>query len=134
MHSNYADAYFSFISIPFAVVTFILLATFPGWHEEEGSNGSERDVKPFPSRPVSQVALVCIFISALMALLGSFWQHMASVAASTMTEVFTYDRISGGVGAVAMVLGWLSSFFLIVVTLGLLIMILSIRVLSQMAG
>lgn len=124
----------SFISIPFAVIAFILLGTFPGWHEEVDSNGSELDVKPFASKPVSQVALACTFISALMALLGSFWQHMASVAASTMLEVFTYDLTSGGVGAGAMVLAWLSSFFLIVVTLGLLIMILSIRVLSQMSG
>jgi hypothetical protein len=48
---------------------------------------------------------------------------MVRVAASTMAEVFTYELTSGGVGAGATVLGWLSSFFLILITLGVFIMI-----------
>ncbi|KAA8566090.1 hypothetical protein EYC84_008694 [Monilinia fructicola] len=49
--------YLIIIAIIFAFICLLLLATFPGWHEEEDALGSEREVKPFPSRPVSQVAL-----------------------------------------------------------------------------
>ena len=53
------------IAIIFAFICLLLLATFPGWHEEETSEGSDREVKPFPSRPVSQVALAIIFIASI---------------------------------------------------------------------
>ena len=68
-----------------------------------------------------------------MALLASFWQHMAGAAASTMAEVFTYGAATGDVGAGAMVLGWLSFALLMIACVGLLVMILSIRVLAAMA-
>lgn len=123
----------SFISIPFAFIAFVLLYTFPGWHEDAESQGSEREVKPFPSRTVSHVALGCITVASIIALLAVFWQHMASTAAATMAEVFTYGAASGSVGAGAMVLGWLSFSLQMMTAIGLLVMILSIRVLSQLS-
>lgn len=118
----------------FAFICFILLATFPGWHEEEDSTGSERDVKPFPSRPVSQIALAIIFIASIFILVSVLWQHTASVAASVIAQDFANGSVKSGVGTSAMVMGWFSFALLIVVTIGLLVMILSIRVLSQMAA
>ncbi|KAG5752749.1 hypothetical protein H9Q69_008217 [Fusarium xylarioides] len=124
--------YLIIIAIIFAFVCLLLLATFPGWHEETDSEGSDREVKPFPSRPVSQIALALIFISAIFVLVSVLWQHTASVAASVIAQDFGNGAVKSGVGTSAMVLGWFSFAQLIVVTIGLLIMILSISVLSSM--
>ncbi|SPO04288.1 uncharacterized protein DNG_06971 [Cephalotrichum gorgonifer] len=125
--------YLIIIAIIFAFICVLLLATFPVWHEETDSDGSEREVKPFPSRPVSQVALAIIFISAIFVLVSVLWQHTASVAASIIAEDFGNGSVKSGVGTSAMVMGWFSFTLLIVVTIGLLVMILSIRVLTEMA-
>lgn len=124
--------YLIIIAIIFAFICLLLLATFPGWHEEEDSEGSEREVKPFPSRPVSQIALAIIFISSIFVLVSVLWQHTASVAASVIAQDFGNGVVKSGVGSSAMVMGWFSFTLLIIVTIGLLVMILSIRVLSSM--
>uniref|UniRef100_L2FNQ9 Factor-induced protein 1 n=1 Tax=Colletotrichum fructicola (strain Nara gc5) TaxID=1213859 RepID=L2FNQ9_COLFN len=120
--------YLIIIAIIFAFVCFLLLATFPGWHEEEDSEGSDREVKPFPSRPVSQISLAIIFIASIFVLVSVL------VAASIIAQDFGNGAVKSGVGSSAMVLGWFSFTLLIIVTIGLLVMILSIRVLSQMVG
>ncbi|KAF4512030.1 hypothetical protein G6O67_001215 [Ophiocordyceps sinensis] len=124
--------YLIIIAIIFAFLCLLLLATFPGWHEEEDSEGSEREVKPFPSRPVSQIALAIIFIASIFVLVSVLWQHTASVAASIIAQDFGNGAVRSGVGTSAMVMGWFSFTLLIIVTIGLLVMILSIRVLGQM--
>ena len=121
----------SIIAIVFAFICLLLLATFPGWHEEEDVNGSEREVKPFPSRPVSQIALAIIFIASIFVLVSVLWQHTASVAASIIAQDLGNGSVRSGVGTTAMVLGWFGFALLIIVTIGLLVMILSIRVLSE---
>ncbi|TRX95959.1 hypothetical protein FHL15_003101 [Xylaria flabelliformis] len=125
--------YLLIIAIIFAFVCFLLLATFPGWHEEEDSEGSEREIKPFPSRPVSQIALAIIFIASIFVLVSVLWQHTASVAASIIAQDFGNGSVKSGVGTSAIVMGWFSFALLIIVTIGLLVMILSIRVLTQLA-
>ena len=127
-----SDLFLSIVAIIFAFVCFLLLATFPGWHEQEDSEGSDREVKPFPSRPVSQVALAIIFIASIFVLVSVLWQHTASVAASIIAQDFANGAVKSGVGTSAMVLGWFSFALLIIVTIGLLVMILSIGVLTQM--
>jgi hypothetical protein len=124
--------YLIIIAIVFSFICFLLLATFPGWHDEEDSEGSDREVKPFPSRPVSQVALAIIFIASIFILVSVLWQHTASVAASVIAQDFGNGSVRSGVGTSAMVLGWFSFTLLIIVTIGLLVMILSIKVLSQL--
>jgi len=126
--------YLIIIAIIFAFICLLLLATFPGWHEEEDASGSEREVKPFPSRPVSQIALAIIFISSIFVLVSVLWQHTASVAASVIAQDFGNGSVLSGVGTTAMVLGWFSFALLIIVTIGLLVMILSISVLSETFG
>lgn len=123
----------SIIAIIFAFVTFILLATFPGWHEEaDPRTGSDVDVKPFPSRPVSQVALALIFIASIFVLVSVLWQHTASVAASQIAQDLGNGSVKSGVGTTAMILGWFGFGLLVVVTIGLLVMILSIHLLDQL--
>lgn len=60
------------------------------------------------------------------------WQHTASVAASVIAQDFGNGSVRSGVGTSAMVMGWFAFTLLIIVTIGLLVMILSIRVLGQM--
>lgn len=90
------------------------------------------DVKPFPSRPVSQIALALIFIASIFVLVSVLWQHTASVAASTIAQDLGNGSVKSGVGTSAMVLGWFAFALLIIVTIGLLIMILSIIVLDKL--
>ncbi|KAG5945170.1 hypothetical protein E4U59_006266 [Claviceps monticola] len=125
--------YLIIIAVIFAFICVLLLATFPGWHDEEDSEGSEREVKPFPPRALSQVSLAIIFISSIFILVSVLWQHTASVAASIIAQDFGNGSVRSGVGTNAMAMGWFSFALLIIVTIGLLVMILSMRVLEQMA-
>ncbi|KAL8822933.1 MAG: hypothetical protein Q9191_006344 [Dirinaria sp. TL-2023a] len=124
--------YLIIVAIILAFITFLLLATFPGWHQETDERGSERDVKPFPSRAVSQVALALIFISSVFVLVSVLWQHTASVGASTIAQDLGNGSLKSGVGATAMILGWFGFALLIIVTIGLLVMILSISLLDRL--
>jgi uncharacterized membrane protein len=121
------------IAIILAFVTFLLLATFPGWHEEHNaSTGSEIDIKPFPSRAVMQVAVALIFISSIFILVSVLWQHTASVAAAQVAGDFGNGSVRSGVGTSAMVLGWFSFALFIIVTIALIVMILSIHLLDKL--
>ncbi|KAK6443708.1 hypothetical protein LTR95_000535 [Oleoguttula sp. CCFEE 5521] len=125
--------YLLIVAIVLAFVTFLLLATFPGWHEEhDARTGSDIDIKPFPSRPVSQVALALIFIASIFVLVSVLWQHTASVAAAQIAQDFGNGSVRSGVGTSAMVLGWFGFGLLVVVTIGLLVMILSIHLLDKL--
>jgi hypothetical protein len=118
------------VAIILAFLCFLLLATFPAWHEERDGE-DERIVKPFPSRPVSQIALAIIFIASIFVLVSVLWQHTASVAAATIAQDLGNGSVKSGVGTAAMVLGWFGFALLIVVTVGLLVMILSIHLLEK---
>ena len=121
------------VAIILAFFTFILLATFPGWHyEHDEITGDDVDVKPFPSRPVCQVALALIFVASVFVLVSVLWQHTASVAAATIVQDLGNGSVKSGVGTSAMVLGWFGFVLLIIVTIGLLVMILSIIVLDRL--
>lgn len=120
------------IAIILAFICFILLATFPGWHEEADERGSDHDVHPFPSRPVSQIALALIFVASIFVLVSVLWQHTASVAASTIAQDLGNGSVKSGVGATAMILGWFGFALFIIVTIGLLVMILSISILDKL--
>jgi len=123
------------VAIILAFVCFILLATFPGWHEEQDEEtGSEIDVKPFPSRAVCQVALALVFVAAIFVLVSVLWQHTASVAAASVTEDFGNGSVHSGVGTSAMVLGWFGFVLLITVAIGLLFILLSMSILDRLTG
>jgi len=77
------------------------------------------------------VALAIIFIASIFVLVSVLWQHTASVAASIIAQDFGNGSVMSGVGSSAMAMGWFSFTLLIIVTIGLLVMILSIRVLAQ---
>lgn len=125
----------SIVAIILSFICFILLATFPGWHaEEDEETGSEIDVKPFPSRPVCQVALALVFVASVFVLVSVLWQHTASVAAASVTEDFGNGSVHSGVGTAAMVLGWFGFTLYIITTIGLLFILLSMSVLDRLTG
>ncbi|EEH03168.1 conserved hypothetical protein [Histoplasma capsulatum G186AR] len=128
--STFKDAvvfpYLIIVAIILAFFCFLLLATFPAWHEVVGEDGELREVKRFPSRPVSQACLALIFISVVFILVSVLWQHTAAVAASAIAQDLGNGVVKSGVGTSAMILGWFGFALLVTVTIGLLMMILSI--------
>jgi hypothetical protein len=62
------------------------------------------------------------------------WQHTASVAAAQIARDFGNGSVNSGVGATAMILGWFGFALLVIVTIGLVVMILSIRLLDDLAA
>lgn len=73
---------------------------------------------------------------SLTASLGLFiaisWQHMAVAAAGVSAEALRYGSVEVGTGVEVAVLSWMSVLFSFVVSLGLVMMIASIAVLSAM--
>jgi hypothetical protein len=67
-------------------------------------------------------------------LVSVLWQHTASVAASTIAQDFGNGAVKSGVGTSAMILGWFGFSLLIIVTIGLLVMLLSMSVLDKLTG
>lgn len=112
-------------------VIFIIM-TFPGWHEEIDDSGSERDVKPFPSRRLTAVAALLSTFGSILALLSMLWQHVASVTFVTNVENMTYWLVKGHVGAVGLVLGWLAVGAMILGSVGLVVTDLSITLLDRL--
>ena len=110
-----------------------LLLTFPGWHEDgEDANGEPIEVKPFPSRPVSLVALASSTLAALLALVSMMWQHTASVAAATTAQDLGYGTVKSGIGAKSLALGWAGLALTVLPAIGILVMILSIQILDRL--
>ncbi|VUC38052.1 unnamed protein product, partial [Clonostachys rosea] len=113
-----------FISIAFAFISFCLLWRPTGFGPGDGDERSAK--KSFAS--LAMIIILCI--SSMMALLSGFWQHMAGVTASTMTDAFTYGAASGGLGVGAIALGWVSFLLLAVALLGVIMLLVAIRILG----
>ncbi|OJD27329.1 hypothetical protein ACJ73_01281 [Blastomyces percursus] len=105
---------------------------FPNWHTEVNSEGSDLDVKPFPSRAVSRVALGFVTLASLLTFVSVFWQHISSTASVTMHEELYYGVVKANTGVIAMVFGWGGFLASFLVVIGLLIMILSISLLTKL--
>ena len=78
------------------------------------------------------MALALIFVASVFVLVSVLWQHTASVAASTIAQDLGNGSVQSGVGTTAMVLGWFGFALFIIVTIGLLIMILSIKLIGEL--
>ena len=112
-------------------LAFIGLASIPGWTEEyDARTGSYIDIKPFPSREVSQAIAFALLMASLLVLVSCLWQHVAAASVVTTVSSMSQHRIAGHVGAVAAVLVWLSLTFVVFTFLGILVMIISIYALD----
>ncbi|CAI6333447.1 unnamed protein product [Periconia digitata] len=122
-----------FMAIVLAFASVLLLATFPGWHEEtDERTGSVVDVKPFPSRPISQIALSCSFVASILLLISGLWQHVGSVGAAAMADIAYHGSVHTDIGAQAVAMTWASFTLIMISAIALLMMILSILALDRL--
>lgn len=112
-------------------LAFIGLATFPGWTTDyDARTGSEIEIKPFPSRPISQAIAFVLLMASLLVLVSCLWQHVAAASVVSTVSSMSQKRIVGHVGAVAAVLVWLPLAVIVGAFLGILVMIISIHLLD----
>jgi len=98
----------SVIAIVLMILASLLLATFPGWHVEVNSSGSDVDVKPFPSKPISQLVCVLLIGSSFVLFVATLWQHSAAVIVAAMMPRFTSPALTTHVSPIAVALEWLA--------------------------
>ena len=122
----------SIAAVALALVSLCLVLTFPGWREQTDDDGSDREVKPFPSRPVSQLALAASTLASMLALVSMIWQHTASVAAATTAQNLGYGTVKSAVGSTSLALGWVGFALMALAAIALFVMISSIRLLDQL--
>lgn len=108
------------------------MASFPGWHEEENSQGSDREVMPFPSRKVTRIALITNGLGSIGLFISVAWQNIAVASVAAVVEGMRYDAVKVNMGVAAAVLSWLAVLFYAVSLLGLTIMVLSMSILSAL--
>ncbi|CAI7627224.1 unnamed protein product [Penicillium glandicola] len=121
-----------YLVVALMFICFLVLSTFPGWHHEVDDDGSEREVKAFPSQMSIITCLLLTSTSFGFGLMSALWQHINSSATATMTEILTYGAISGRVGGVAMALGWLSTGLIAFTCIWLFVIILSIEFIRRL--
>ncbi|KAL2064924.1 hypothetical protein VTL71DRAFT_4064 [Oculimacula yallundae] len=109
-------------AVPLAFVSILLLATWPNWHEETDDAGSEREVKPFPSRLTANVTIGMLTLGSLFCFISVLLQHVASATGSVMTEALSYSTVKGTIGTTSMVLGWGGSLLYTITLAGLVVM------------
>ncbi|KAK5118783.1 hypothetical protein LTR85_007989 [Meristemomyces frigidus] len=119
--------------IGLSLLAFLGLATFPRWHEEHDfATGSDIDVEPFPSRPVSHLCMFLLGMASLFFLTGAMWQHVAAASAASMVSTTTQGYLSGHIGPAAMALAWTSFLLVAIAFAGLTAMVLSIAILGRL--
>jgi hypothetical protein len=122
-----------FMAIVFLFFSFILLATFPGWHvETDLQTGSLVDVKPFPSMPVSCLVLALTFSSSTLLLVAGLWQHVGSVGAAALVEAAYLGNVKTVIGVRAIALAWISFVLMTFVTIIMIIMVVSNFILDKL--
>ncbi|KAI1505524.1 Ca2+ regulator and membrane fusion protein Fig1-domain-containing protein [Biscogniauxia marginata] len=121
------------IAIIFTLISLLLLSSFPGWHEYSDSEDKSREIKPFPSRPVSLLAAALMTAASALGFVSAFWQHIGAAGTSTLLRLLTYDIAEAQLGASAMTLGWLGAACAGITTIGLIIIIIAIRTLQALA-
>ncbi|KAI0532540.1 Ca2+ regulator and membrane fusion protein Fig1-domain-containing protein [Xylaria digitata] len=121
------------ISLVFIFLTIFLLSTFPSWHEEEDSQGYIREISPFSSYKVLYITLGLSFVASLLGFASAFWQHIGAADASTLAGSLTYNMVVARVGITSSVLGWVAAAVATIVALGILLLIVSVRKLTQLA-
>ncbi|KAF1357263.1 hypothetical protein EJ07DRAFT_129494 [Lizonia empirigonia] len=112
-----------FVAIIISFVSSCLLSAFPGWR----TSFSDVDVKPFPSKPVSQAALACAFVSALVLLITSLWQHVGAVGAAAIAN---HGNVKTDIGTGAMVIAWIS-FVVTTMSMGTSIVMIPSMIISD---
>lgn len=107
-------------------------ATFPGWHTETTDDGSEHEVKPFPSRAVSQAIACGLTICTMFSFVSTIWVHIGAVAAATTLDLVYRGLVITHIGWLPLFLSWLAVALHAIVLAGTIVMILSIQLLDRL--
>jgi hypothetical protein len=116
-------------------LSFLGLASFPGWHEErDARTGADIEIKPFPSRPVTHAVVWALGMASLLLMVSTMWQHVAaaSVAAILSTAVHG-SNVVGDIEAASIALVWLSFALAAVAFQGIIAMALTVRLLDRLS-
>ena len=122
----------SVIAEVFSLVQCFVLVTFPGWQDEVDETGSEREIKPFPSKTqiYSYLALSCA--ASLLFFTSTLWQHSSAVSYVTALQIAFEGAIVGRVGVAAMALGWVGTVTAVLMTVGASTYIVSVWALNAL--
>jgi hypothetical protein len=101
------------------------------WRTETDDEGSERDVRPFPSKLETRSILGLLVVATMLALVSILWQHIVSSAVVGLSQNLSYGTIRGHVGTVAMVLGWGGVFVDVLLVFVVIVQILSLALLER---
>ena len=127
-----SDTIFSIISLVLDLIQIFLYFTYPGWHTEEDSEGSDREVKPFPSKAVTMFGLLFSCSCSIGLYVATVWQHIASAAAGASVQGLRYGLVEVGTGTAAATLAWLGAALSLTCTAGIAVMISSLLVLMDL--
>lgn len=123
----------SVITAILSAIALALLLTFPGWHREfTEDTGSERDVKPFPSRTITGAIFGLLTAASMLGIALLLWQHVGAVSVATTLQALAYGTVRSGVGSTAMALAWTGLACLILCDMAVYILISSISVLDRL--
>ena len=113
---------------------FLGMATFPGWHEErDARTGSDIEIKPFPSRPMSEAIGWALVAASLLLMVSALWQHVAAASVVAIVSTTAQGKgVVGDIGAASIALVWLSFALAMVAFQGMIVMILSIHLLDRL--
>lgn len=121
------------VASAFIVLGAVFLMTYSRWDGlGQDGEGSEREVKLFPSRTVAGVSLTLFLVSSMFLLVTALWQHAVASTLVTSLEASSYGAIKAHVGVIGIIFGWAVCGLVYVVAWGLLVLILSIRVLEEL--
>lgn len=106
------------------MVSLLILASYyyNAWGGKNGSDASSYSISlphsVVPTKLVQRAAIAVASVAAGAVLLGVFWQHIASAAATTLYEAATYGTVSGSVGVAAAALSWVAVFLQLLALVG----------------
>ncbi|KAI3325935.1 hypothetical protein HD806DRAFT_520657 [Xylariaceae sp. AK1471] len=120
-----------FYGLLFVFLTTCMLFTLPAWGEEDEGEGSESRVKPNPSYRKLDALLILNAVATFFGLASALWQHIGGAGASTLTRLTTYELVISRVGTTGIALGWLAAGLTSIVTLGIILIKVSMRIIVQ---
>ncbi|KAJ8129892.1 hypothetical protein O1611_g3736 [Lasiodiplodia mahajangana] len=119
------------ISLVFAFLSILFLLAAPRLRKRiQGPDTGE--TTPVPTRKIAYIALVLNLVATLLGFASAFWQHISATDSSTIVRSLTYNLVAARVGTGSIVLGWVAASVSAIVTLGLLMIVLSIHILERL--
>jgi hypothetical protein len=123
-------------ALALAVLGFLGLATFPGWHEEiDARTGDRIDIKAFPSSKVSLFVAIALGAASLLLMVSALWQHVAAASVvALMSSTAQGKDVVAHAGLASMALGWMSFALATLAFQGIVISTFYVGFLDRLTG